>query len=290
VTSDSRGLENDYGGSCGVLGAGLDVVYRTDVAAATHITLTVTPLDDALDPIIAVADSCAAVEADACLEEEDAGSGGDTETLVYENITDTAQTLWVVVDDFGGGGPFTIEAATRAIVCGDGHIDGDEECDDNNLTPTDGCTDACDVPLNFLCDGEPSVCRMREAGDLCAFALPLASGVPQPTDNTAAVNDYGASCGVGGSGGDLVYTMALGPGETVDVVVTPTGSVDPTIAFALDCETVEADACVGRVDAGDSGDPESASYTNETAGSLTLHVVVDTFSVVGAFTVTATIR
>lgn len=46
----------------------------------------------------------------------------------------------------------------QANTCGDGLIDGTEECDDQNLSDGDGCSATCTVDDNFACSGEPSVC------------------------------------------------------------------------------------------------------------------------------------
>jgi cysteine-rich repeat protein len=42
--------------------------------------------------------------------------------------------------------------------CGDGALDGVEECDDGGTTPGDGCDGACVVEPGYECTGEPSVC------------------------------------------------------------------------------------------------------------------------------------
>ncbi len=43
--------------------------------------------------------------------------------------------------------------------CGDGTLDGGEECDDGNGTPGDGCSDLCAVEPGWTCDDAgPSVC------------------------------------------------------------------------------------------------------------------------------------
>lgn len=42
--------------------------------------------------------------------------------------------------------------------CGDGTIDGDEECDDVNTVSGDGCSSECTIEEGWTCSGEPSVC------------------------------------------------------------------------------------------------------------------------------------
>lgn len=42
--------------------------------------------------------------------------------------------------------------------CGDGIVNGDEECDDGNTEPGDGCSSECTIEPGWECEGEPSVC------------------------------------------------------------------------------------------------------------------------------------
>lgn len=45
--------------------------------------------------------------------------------------------------------------------CGDGKIIvGVEGCDDNNDQSGDGCSSSCQVETNYICQGEPSFCRL----------------------------------------------------------------------------------------------------------------------------------
>jgi cysteine-rich repeat protein len=43
-------------------------------------------------------------------------------------------------------------------ICGDGLINGDEECDDNNTNNWDGCTSNCKFQVGYNCSEEPSLC------------------------------------------------------------------------------------------------------------------------------------
>ena len=46
-----------------------------------------------------------------------------------------------------------------APVCGNGVIEAEEECDDGNTEPGDGCSEQCEVEQGWECTGEPSVCN-----------------------------------------------------------------------------------------------------------------------------------
>ena len=44
------------------------------------------------------------------------------------------------------------------IVCGDGYKTGPEECDDNNSDAGDGCSDACSIEPDYVCEIEGEAC------------------------------------------------------------------------------------------------------------------------------------
>ena len=53
----------------------------------------------------------------------------------------------------------TFEEFFNCSTCGDGSVDLGEECDDNNTTNDDGCSDNCVIDPTATCSGEPSVCE-----------------------------------------------------------------------------------------------------------------------------------
>ena len=52
-----------------------------------------------------------------------------------------------------GGGAFVFQ-----IACGDGIVDGSEQCDDGNTARGDGCSATCTIESGWTCSGQPSVC------------------------------------------------------------------------------------------------------------------------------------
>ncbi len=54
------------------------------------------------------------------------------------------------------------------VVCGDGTVEGTEQCDDGGTIDDDGCSANCQVEFGFACLGEPSVCVPSDGlcGDL----------------------------------------------------------------------------------------------------------------------------
>ncbi len=47
-------------------------------------------------------------------------------------------------------------------VCGNGHIDAGEECDDDNTDDSDGCSSICEIEYNYICTGQPSICVEKQ--------------------------------------------------------------------------------------------------------------------------------
>jgi cysteine-rich repeat protein len=55
--------------------------------------------------------------------------------------------------------------------CGDGVIEGDEECDDANRQTGDGCDGACRVENGWKCNDEPSICEPSEEDLRCGDGI-----------------------------------------------------------------------------------------------------------------------
>ncbi len=52
-----------------------------------------------------------------------------------------------------------------APVCGNGIIEGGEECDDGDTVDGDGCSASCTVEPGWSCEGQPSSCTYEDADD-----------------------------------------------------------------------------------------------------------------------------
>jgi cysteine-rich repeat protein len=78
------------------------------------------------------------------------------------------------------------------VVCGDGVVNGTEQCDDDETVPGDGCGSNCVLETGFACSGQPSTCAELLDGDRCDTAEPL-------TDGTFSLEGYtqDPTCDVG---------------------------------------------------------------------------------------------
>lgn len=65
--------------------------------------------------------------------------------------------------------PYEVQALSDlgygVFACGDGAIEGGEQCDDGNTAPNDGCSLGCAVDNGWACTGEPSACQAERCGD-----------------------------------------------------------------------------------------------------------------------------
>jgi len=66
------------------------------------------------------------------------------------------------VDDAFGFGRIDALEAANGLICGNGALDDDEQCDDGNFARGDGCDAMCQIETCFACAGEPSLCTPNE--------------------------------------------------------------------------------------------------------------------------------
>jgi cysteine-rich repeat protein len=59
----------------------------------------------------------------------------------------------------GGSGAIPVIPPVNIADCGNGSLNGSEQCDDSNVTPGDGCSAGCQIEADYLCDvpGQPCV-------------------------------------------------------------------------------------------------------------------------------------
>jgi cysteine-rich repeat protein len=70
------------------------------------------------------------------------------------------------------------------IVCGNGFVQQDEQCDDGDTSGGDGCSATCMIEPGFTCSGQPSVCVPIVCGN----------GVVQPGEECDDGNTAAGDC------------------------------------------------------------------------------------------------
>lgn len=58
---------------------------------------------------------------------------------------------------------YQVDLQIDALDCGDGLIQGTEQCDDDNTTDGDGCSSSCQIEGGRSCSGQPSSCSYLPA-------------------------------------------------------------------------------------------------------------------------------
>jgi sulfatase modifying factor 1 len=82
---------------------------------------------------------------------------------------------------------FRVATLPEPTVCGDGVIEGDEQCDDANTDDQDGCDAVCEIERGWVCSDEPSVCS----------DFPVALNTNAATDSGADLFSHLTNDGVG---------------------------------------------------------------------------------------------
>ena len=227
---DTSMAADDYQSFCGDPNPGNngDLVYALTFDSPGTLSLNHTS-EGALNPALYVRTTC----------------DDDDTTVFCRDISDTqrtfkqhveAQTYYVIADASGEmNGAYTLTVDYQAPICGDGVTNPpNEECDDGNNSPGDGCVD-CNLEgnvFNSCANPEP---EMVTVGDTLLIGTTLGNsddhtfsvGCPGPTDT--------------GGGPDRVYeiepdtsgTMTIKLGFEADGV-TPSCVADPNGAYCWD--------------------------------------------------------
>jgi cysteine-rich repeat protein len=266
TAGDSTGAANQMDGSC--LGDGAPDVVFSVIPNGNLLEITMTPgaADIDLGVFVILADSCVgdgSVAADE-IECDDTGLAGDPENLTA-SVT-AGQEVLVIVSGFQGDvGPFTLDISSRNIACGEGQLDGEEECDDGDTNPGDGCDAACAQEDGFDCDTlvEPTVCVPIVCGDGLVDFLTEAcdDGDTTPGDGCAAncTIEDGFECGFDEPS---VCVLACGNGAISGVEECDDANNNNGDGCAAACTTEANFSC--------SGDPSvCANIAAECAAAVT---------------------
>jgi len=89
-------------------------------------------------------------------------------------------------------------------VCGDGIINGDDECDDGNTGNGDGCSSVCLVESGYMCSGEPSVCTPISSSSSSSSPSCTGTGCLSTATGTLVIgNSNCVAMSSSGSGGSV---------------------------------------------------------------------------------------
>ncbi|HJL15422.1 MAG TPA: DUF4215 domain-containing protein [Sandaracinaceae bacterium LLY-WYZ-13_1] len=257
------------GTDCG-FGSGPVLWYEVTVPAMSETTFSADPTGGT-DLTLHVLDSCGA---SACLEYED---GGNPETTTLTNSTGSAVVYYVAVGAYFSSGSGTVNVTTSTPVCGDGAVEGTEECDDGDTSSGDGCSDICLVESGFSCSGEPSTCVSAAANAECSGATVLGSSGSVTGEDTSigGPEPSGSGC-TSGDGLVLWYEVTVPAGNATTVTVTTADTSFDAVIDAFDA--CGAAACVASEDGFVGGGTEELTLTNPTGTDQTRYVAVGEYA------------
>ncbi|MBX3233294.1 MAG: DUF4215 domain-containing protein [Labilithrix sp.] len=168
-----------------------------------------------LGGFVAATGACGSESGDNTFNGGDAGSDAPFGTSGFNPGTTTSSTSGTSGDPIPDSGPI-IDAPVPA--CGNSILDGDDECDDGNPTPDDGCSASCKVEDGYVCnipgqpcakigacgdgvlkEGEECDDKTTVGGDGCTADCKLEPGWACPIPGVACVAE---KCGDGIIAGD----------------------------------------------------------------------------------------
>lgn len=246
------------GTGCGTSSGDDALYYAVTVPGTTSVEVTTAP---GFDIVLLTLDSCGA---SSCTYRTD--SSPERATLV--NDTAAPVTHIVAIHNFSssGSGTYDIEFDFVPFECGNGRIEGAEECDDDNTMDGDGCT-ACAVDSGYSCTGQPSACTPNATNATCATATVVATDTVITGEQIAGGGAPPSGTGCGGGTGDraLYYLVTVPAMGRVMVQTTP----------GFDLVLVTQDACsdTACTFSTDSA-PEAATLVNATGSDVTRVVAI----------------
>jgi cysteine-rich repeat protein len=201
--------------------AGVDGTLSCDLGGATVTTF------EAILTARTVCDSPASEVT--CKYSSSNGGAAITGLAVAANTT-----YYVILDgyDAADSGQFTLACTLAPAFCGNGKVEGTEQCDDSNTTPNDGCDGDCQIESQ----GPADICPGVTLDLVQAGSNYIATKSGATTGMTAA---YAGSCGSSASAPDQVYEFNSGVGGNVTVSIPSVGTDFDSVLY------VRKGACYG---------------------------------------------
>jgi hypothetical protein len=235
-----------------------DQVFAATVQPGQQVTALVTTTSGTWDPAINIVDgtTCVTGGSQTCLTSAN-NATGTTETAVFQNVDATARTVFIVVDTSSSmPGAFSLGLTFGTFVPNQG-----ETCRAPQL-----------VSMSGTLTGQTTAGYANNIGTVSG-ELPL-----DPGACTNFTSTY--------PGRDRVYQIAVGGGQTLTALVTPTSAFDAAVYFiespASNCQAMGT-TCIGTGDDTNSSGTgtsaaETGTYTNTSGTTQTVFIVVDSYN------------
>lgn len=118
-----------------------------------------------------------------------------TFTAVAPAIAGSYPFTWQMADNTVPFGQSCTKTITVDAVCGNGHVEASEQCDDGNTAAGDGCSATCTTEQSYSCSGNPSVCTFSPICGSMSCSKEQGTGSACMMLCTIPIND-GTSCSV----------------------------------------------------------------------------------------------
>jgi len=146
---------------------------------------------------------------------------------------------------------FDISACVAAASCGDGIVNGTDQCDDIVGTPVsgDGCSSGCQREANWSCSGTPSVCQCSvgysQVGQACLLT-DMCTTNPCGANSTCtkgAPGEYTCACNETYAGDLSGKNCQLKPTCTESQLCDPWSACDVSAAKTRTCNKTKPSTC-----------------------------------------------
>ncbi len=217
VSGDTTNMANDYSASCASSsGAAPDMVFAItpDVDGTMAIDLGST----SWDAVVSVRTTCDNQGSEVTCADE-------PENALITGLPVMANTTYYAILDgySSASGPFQFNVSIKPAYCGNGTVEGTEQCDDGNKLDGDGCDHFCQIEPK----GPADVCPGVNVQFVQSGGSQIASISGSTTGMTPA---YKGSCGSSDTSPDQVYHFNSGTGGTVSLTLpTSTTNYDATL-------------------------------------------------------------
>eukprot|EP00879_Flechtneria_rotunda_P000467 GHRR01000568.1.p1 GENE.GHRR01000568.1~~GHRR01000568.1.p1 ORF type:complete len:1094 (+),score=373.48 GHRR01000568.1:402-3284(+) len=135
--------------------------------------------------------------------------------------------------------------------CGNGVVEGSEQCDDGDLVDGDGCSSICRIEPGYTCTGNPSKCTKGGSGGGGSTPPPAPGPAPQPAPGPSSAKPDDAARG-GGSSGQR-HGGAIAAAVLVPMFVLVLGGVVFAYRGAVYEQFPQVEAAVGALQAAVGG-------------------------------------
>jgi len=263
----SQGTDDHEPQACGLAGGAPEDVYSLTVTEDQTIIIDLDHEGTTYDTTAYVREAC--VDPGSEIACNDDGPGGLSSALFFEAAKDV--TYYIFVDGYDADGG-AYEMSLSVPVCGDGNVDLNEDCDDQNTDPLDGCANDCTFT------------------PVCAYPADTDWGALTSGDNVFTVDLSSAtdtypdlSCSEIGDGENLLVSFSIPTAGDIDVSFEQTS--DALFGLFSDGATCDEGICFDPVAAADgefslpgaaAGDYVLAleAYEAGSGGSVTFTVTV----------------